>query len=336
MPVIEVINNAPEKPMVSVCVQTYEHAPFIRACLEGILMQKVDFKYEILLGEDASTDGTRDICKEYAERYPENIRLFLHHRENNIKINGTPTGRFNLLYNLYSAKGKYIALCEGDDYWTDSYKLQKQVDFLEGNENVFIHYHNCFDLIDNKLIKKDLRDSYFFDFRDSLLHKNGYTLSMLFRKDKMHLGLFMNISENAMYGDWILELTILHNGGKGYYTDESMGVYRHHAGGITKANPTNAKEVTNIRFNTAKKIYRKTKFVRATVNFIGMAYIRKALLAYKESKFKHFLFLVVGITIIIASLYRPRPKRHIIGASTLQNYIGILAMNLGKRNPFKA
>ncbi len=96
-------------------------------------MQKTNFQFEILLGEDASTDGTREICIEYAKKYPNKIKLFLHSRENNIKINGQQTGRFNFLYNLSSACGKYIALCEGDDYWTDPLKLQKQVDFLEAN-----------------------------------------------------------------------------------------------------------------------------------------------------------------------------------------------------------
>src|SRR5690606_4409195 len=113
-------------PVVSVCVQTYQHAPYIRECLDSILMQKTDFPFEILLGEDESSDGTREICIEYAEKFPDKIKLFLHRRENNIQIFGYPTGRFNFLTNLYSSNGKYIAICEGDDYWTDSDKLQKQ------------------------------------------------------------------------------------------------------------------------------------------------------------------------------------------------------------------
>ena len=138
--VIENNNSSPLKPKVSVCVQTYQHANYIKECLDGILSQKTDFDFEILLGEDDSSDGTREICVDYASRYTDKIRLFLHHRENNIKIRGQPTGRFNFLYDLYSSQGKYIALCEGDDYWTDPLKLQKQVDFLEKNEG----YSMCF------------------------------------------------------------------------------------------------------------------------------------------------------------------------------------------------
>src|SRR5699024_568939 len=136
-------NNVPDDPVVSVCVQTYQHVDYIEDCLEGILMQKTDFSYEILLGEDASTDGTREIWIKYAQKYPDKIQLFLHERENNISIAGQPTGRFNFLYNLYSAKGKYIALCEGDDYWTDPLKLQKQVEFLEKYPDYIISFHDA-------------------------------------------------------------------------------------------------------------------------------------------------------------------------------------------------
>ena len=104
----------------------------LRDCLDGILMQKTDFPYEIIIGEDGSTDGTREICIEYANKYPNLIRLFLRDRNvshltnkdgNDIMLNG----KFQKLH----ARGKYYAPCEGDDYWTDPYKLQKQVDFLE-------------------------------------------------------------------------------------------------------------------------------------------------------------------------------------------------------------
>lgn len=133
--------QAPETPLVSVCVQTYQHANYIKECLDSILIQKTDFEFEILLGEDESTDGTREICLEYAEKYPDKIRLFLHSRKNVISIDGNQTGRFNLLYNLNAAKGKYIALCEGDDYWTDPLKLQKQVDFFKREPGYALCFH---------------------------------------------------------------------------------------------------------------------------------------------------------------------------------------------------
>ena len=141
-PVCEIENFVSPTPLVSICVQTYQHEGFLQQCLDNILKQKTDFNYEILIGEDASEDGTRKICLEYAASYPEKIRLFLHQRENVIKVFEQPTGNFNSFYNLFSARGKYIAFCEGDDYWTDPEKLQKQVDFLEKNEAFSFSFHS--------------------------------------------------------------------------------------------------------------------------------------------------------------------------------------------------
>jgi glycosyltransferase involved in cell wall biosynthesis len=132
--VIEFPNNTYLKnPIVSVVIVTFNHVKYISECIEGVLMQKVEFPLEIIIGEDESNDGTREICIEYAKKYPDKIRLLLNSRDNNIKLNGQPTAIFNVLYSYSKVRGKYIAVCEGDDYWTDRYKLQKQVDFLETN-----------------------------------------------------------------------------------------------------------------------------------------------------------------------------------------------------------
>jgi len=122
-----------KKPLVSVVIITYNHGEYISQAIEGALMQKTDFDYEILVGEDDSTDQTREICKKYAAQYPKKIRLFLNDRKNVIYINGLPTGRWNFINLLKNSTGKYIALCEGDDYWIDKYKIQRQYDFLEKN-----------------------------------------------------------------------------------------------------------------------------------------------------------------------------------------------------------
>ena len=130
-----------ETPIVSVVVQTYQHAGYIKKCLDGILEQETDFPFELLVGEDLSKDGTREICLDYAKTHPQ-IRLFLHDRSNQIHINGRVTGRFNFLTNMRQSRGRYVCFCEGDDYWNDPTKLQKQHDFLEGNPRYAICYHN--------------------------------------------------------------------------------------------------------------------------------------------------------------------------------------------------
>ena len=117
--------------MVSISCITYNHAPYIRECLDGFLMQKCNFDFEILIHDDASTDGTQDIIKEYQQKHPDIIKpIFQIENQYSKGQRG-----INIKYNFSRAKGKYIALCEGDDYWIDPLKLQKQVDFLEENED---------------------------------------------------------------------------------------------------------------------------------------------------------------------------------------------------------
>lgn len=226
-PVIESFNIAPKKPMVSVCVQTYQHVDFIEACLEGILQQETNFEFEILLGEDASTDGTRAICEKYAEEYPDKIRLFLHHRENNIKIGGKPTGRFNFIYNLISARGEYIALCEGDDYWIDPLKLQKQVDFLRANSEFNLHctaskIKKGDDFILTNKKSQKITASHIFENNDIV------TASVVLRKCSITIPSYIYESPAA---DWIVFLFAIKNS-LGFYSSDITCVYRIHEGGI--------------------------------------------------------------------------------------------------------
>ena len=130
--------------LVSIRCLAYNHAPYIRQCLEGFVMQKTDFKFEAIVHDDASTDGTSDIIREYAEKYPEIIKPIFETENQYSKHDGSISKIMNA-----EMRGKYIAKCEGDDYWTDPYKLQKQVDFLEMHPNVVGCVTNC-SVVDNK------------------------------------------------------------------------------------------------------------------------------------------------------------------------------------------
>ena len=110
-------------PIVSICCVTYNHAPYIREAMDSFFMQETTFPIEIILADDNSTDGTSEICKGYATKYPQKVKYI--HAEKNVG------GVENERRAIEAACGKYIALCEGDDYWTDPHKLQKQVDFME-------------------------------------------------------------------------------------------------------------------------------------------------------------------------------------------------------------
>lgn len=219
-------------PLVSISCITYNHEPYIRQCLDSFLMQQCDFEYEILIHDDASTDGTSDIIREYQKKYPEIIKPIIQTE------NQWSQGVRGIMakFNFSRAKGKYIALCEGDDYWTDSLKLQKQVDFLEenpeygligGSANRIYEYENF-----KNLHKPAVIADTDFDFNTSyLISKNPLsTLTVCFRTDLInefpkdyHK---MIIKDRGLY-------TLLSEYGKCRFTKEIFGVYRIHSKGVS-------------------------------------------------------------------------------------------------------
>jgi hypothetical protein len=138
-------SKLPAEPLVSVVMITYQHAPFIKEAIDSVLMQEVDFRYEICIGEDGSTDGTREICIEYARKHPDKIRLFLRNRSNPARNAFTAPYMFNVASTFDACRGKYIALLEGDDYWLSPHKLQTQVNQLEADSGLAAscHYAAC-------------------------------------------------------------------------------------------------------------------------------------------------------------------------------------------------
>src|ERR1700741_4673788 len=130
------------EPLVSVCLITYNHAPYLRQAIESVLAQKTSFSTEFIIADDFSTDGARDIIKEYVSKDPGRIHAILRDRN----IGAGP----NFIEMLQAAKGKYIAYLEGDDYWTDPNKLQKQIDFLEQHPDFALCFHQV------RLIKNDI------------------------------------------------------------------------------------------------------------------------------------------------------------------------------------
>lgn len=136
-------------PLVSVVVATYQHGAYIKECLDSILSQRVDFDFEVLVGEDGSVDGTRELCIAYAKAHPDRIDLLLRDRSEVITINGDPSGRANVIDLYRRCRGKYIAVCEGDDKWTDPDKLALQVAALESDPHLSAVVHPT-ELIDKE------------------------------------------------------------------------------------------------------------------------------------------------------------------------------------------
>jgi glycosyltransferase involved in cell wall biosynthesis len=140
------------KPLVSISCITFNHEPYIRQCLDGFLAQKVDFPFEIIIYDDASTDGTVQVVEEYIEKYPGLFKPFFNTENQYSKgIRG-----MNMKFNFDRCTGKYIAFCEGDDFWTDPNKLHKQVDFLEKNPNFSICCTNYSEVNSNDEVNCEL------------------------------------------------------------------------------------------------------------------------------------------------------------------------------------
>lgn len=218
-----------ERVIVSVCVQTFNHEPFIRKCLDGFIIQKTNFAFEVLIHEDASTDNTAKIIREYEANYPEIIKPIYQ------TVNQYSQGINSLTDLLFPiARGKYIAQCEGDDFWTDPLKLQKQVDFLETHPEYSYVCSRFSVLNENTGEQKGFADDFFADGKDKLITTDNFfnpyiskTLTVLFRAK-----LIEKINSNfKSFSDLFLFFQLLQYG-NAYCLSEDMGVYRLHSGGV--------------------------------------------------------------------------------------------------------
>lgn len=223
-----------DTPLVSICCLSYNHAQFIGKCLDGFLMQKTDFPVEILVHDDASTDGTEAIVREYEVKYPDKI-FPLYETEN--KYTHGYKGKMDIAFNYSRARGKYIAYCEGDDYWTDPLKLQKQVDFLESHPDYSVCFTKCrkyyvdkkeYEDVDYGGCLEDGSDGV--DISLDMYFSRWITqpLTMVFRRDSFS---YEWQKQYKYYRD-MHEIYHLLQSGKGRLMNFDGGVYQCHSGGI--------------------------------------------------------------------------------------------------------
>ncbi|MCX7638156.1 MAG: glycosyltransferase [Cyclobacteriaceae bacterium] len=215
-----------QPPLLSVCLITYNHAKFIRQAIDSVLMQQVNFTWELIIADDYSTDGTREILLEYKRKHPEFIQLIL--QEKNV---GPAQNWLDL---ITKPKSKYIAYLEGDDYWTDPLKLQKQVDFLETNTGFAFCATKVCKLQENRLefinYEKLIFDGY------QLLKKNEITPSSTVFHRKYLSFINKNFLMNFYHGDWIFYVFLLKASGcNGIIMDFHGTVYRKHGNGLISA-----------------------------------------------------------------------------------------------------
>jgi glycosyltransferase involved in cell wall biosynthesis len=217
-------------PLVSISCLAYNHKPYIRDAMEGFLMQKTNFPYEIVVHDDASTDGTTQIIKEYEDKYPELI--FPIYQSENQYSKGIHSISATFIYP--KTRGKYIALCEGDDYWIDPRKLQQQIDFLESNPEYTLCFHNAIKLWENKsknpkyFCPKNLKED--LGMEDLLSGWLVPTQSMVFRTDIFNT--IPSWSNQIFNGDYLYQLWCAHHG-KVRFIDKVMSVYRQNVSGVS-------------------------------------------------------------------------------------------------------
>lgn len=261
-----------DKPLVSICSITYNHAPYIRQCLDSMLMQKTNFPFEIIINDDCSTDGTTEIIREYAERHPDIIHPIFH--EENQYSKGVRGMFVNFVFP--KARGKYIAICEGDDYWTDPLKLQKQIDFLEAHPEYTMCFHNAiehYEFGDNaEHVFSTVRDD---EYTGIEIYKDWTvpTASVVFKKEVCSTSIFKQAinNKNFIFTDIIIFLSCA-TVGKLRGMSDVMSVYRRHLGGMTIKNIYNTSLKLRLQYLDIYKVfgdaYKKTSKWKYALNTI--------------------------------------------------------------------
>lgn len=229
-----------EYPFVSICMITYNHEQFVEQAIDSILAQQTKYSFELLISDDSSKDGTVAICKKLASKNPGKIRIL----ESEINIGMMP----NFIKALNQCTGKYIALCEGDDYWKETTKLEQSVLVLEGHPEFTIACHANYKLIKGKLLKdntSNITASGTYKLEDYLSHPFFHTSSIVFRR----LDLIPELPgwyKDVFAGDNFL-VAFLGSKGDIYYSNKFMSVYRVHQSSIS-----NRYGITNMKKNYSR------------------------------------------------------------------------------------
>lgn len=272
-----------EDIMVSIFCITYNHAECVKDALEGFLMQKTDFCYEIVIHDDASTDGTPDIIRAYEKKYPDLIRV-IYQKENQYSKNINGERNLNELQRSV-LKGKYIAICEGDDYWTDSKKLQRQIDYMEKHPECMLTVHDAV-IKDYKKHQDSLMSPYQGERditpEEMIIQYNGNlpTASMIYRREALDADDFFF---EAGVGDYPLQLYCVSKGTIHYFP-QVMSVYRYMFNGSWTQRQYS--EMQGALYHWVKMIELMLKYNEYT----GKKYDK-----YVISKVQQFLFYIMAL-----------------------------------------
>ena len=233
-----------EKPLVSVVMITYGHQDYIRQAIQGVFLQKTNFLVELIIANDASPDNTDEVVNQVIKKAPEHIIVKYTKHSSNLGM------MRNFIWALNQARGKYVALCEGDDYWTDKNKLQIQVDFLEQNIDIALCCHNVDFISGEKIIYQNIFDHYSGKYTLKDLSKKNFipTLSLVFRNHKVS---FPSWYHTAVFGDYPLSMLLCKYGDIMFFS-KTMGVYRQNVG-VWSGQNRKYKEIIELLNNIANE-----------------------------------------------------------------------------------
>lgn len=293
--------------MVSIRCLVYNHEPYLRQCLDGFVMQQTNFRFEAIVHDDASTDGSAAIIREYAAKYPDIIKP-IYEIENQFSKRD---GSLRRIMNAHT-HGKYVAMCEGDDYWTDPLKLQKQVDFLESHPDYSLCTHRFHVLTEEtQELKEDwngrFKDGLHFDIAHFIERTSWVTqtLSLLYRRSDLNLDEYYRYKKSK---DLTLVYHLLRKG-TGFLMPDFMGVYRKHKGGIwqgvDKAKQISADIETVLAIYTVDKSKQAATLLKNSIRrfgFLGWPFFRKYSKTYTQAM--KIIFLELGLKEWTKSLLR--------------------------------
>lgn len=276
------MNGQNSNPLVSVAMPVYNHGAHIAKALDSILMQKADFDIEIVISDDYSTDNTREILKTYYEKHPDKIKLLL--TENNRGVNQCSLDIFQ------NCNGKYLAFLEGDDYWINENKLQKQIDFLEQNPEYIGCFHDA-EIISNPEADISKHNQYHQEFkyysqfnryrpdffpRDVIERNIIPTASLVVRNSNNIPDFFKAFNDICLSLNWAFQIFMVKNS-KFYYINEPLSAYNDHPGGISKTTSLNSFKLSNI------------KVLKRFVNETHLRYVRNSIYRTITEEYRQIL-----------------------------------------------
>tara|TARA_R100000935_G_scaffold9921_3_gene19911 strand:- start:9298 stop:10224 length:927 start_codon:yes stop_codon:yes gene_type:complete len=293
-------NNS--NPLVSVCMITYNHENYIKQAIEGVLMQECNFNIELIIANDKSTDRTDEEIVNLINTHSRSIRITYFSHKNNLGM--IP----NFIFSLNKCKGKYIAMCEGDDFWTDPYKLQKQFDFLESNDDYVLSFHDAMENNNKNIVYNNKGNDLCSE--DLILNSHLHTSTAFFRWNKeiskKTKGITVTNGDTALY-------SILGHFGKGkYIKDITPSIYRIHDGGVWSGKTLDFKlssaietykwilNNSDIKYKNAlrEKILKKSVSLavvqNSSKNWKSLIKNLSAIfgLSFKTGKFRYLLYLI--------------------------------------------